>query len=124
MKRMHERRNFFTISLPHETSIKQLRQAVEIITAVTNSKNQIRFDRCHFFRVTSSSLDIELVYFILSDDYNLHMDIQQSILMDIHQIFSQEGIHYACPMQRLSDLDNLISRPSQAQNDPKGRSLT
>jgi small-conductance mechanosensitive channel len=100
MKRMHERRSNFFISLPHESTPEEIKRAVEIITAVVLSKKQIRFDRCHFFRITTHSLDIEVVYFVLTDDYNIHMDIQQSILLDVHQVFRAENIDYAYPVQK------------------------
>lgn len=101
MKRMSERRNVLNFTLAHETTTESLRRAVEIISAVVNSKERVRFDRCHFARVSLHSMDVELVYFILHDDYNLHMDIQQSILLDIHQIFAAEGIRYAQHVQKL-----------------------
>lgn len=100
MKRMHERRNNFFIGLTHESSASEVRRAVEIITAVVRAIEKIRFDRCHFFRVGTYSLDIEVVYFILSDDHNLHMDLQQTILLEIHEIFHRENISYAYPVQR------------------------
>lgn len=100
MKRMSERRNVIVLSLAHDTTAEGLRKAVEIITAVVCSKNRVRFDRCHFSKVGLHSLDVELVYFILHDDYNIHMDIQQSILLDVHQLFLIENLKYAQP-QRL-----------------------
>lgn len=99
MKRMSERRNVLVMALTHETSTENLRKAVEIMTAIVVSKKMVRFDRCHFSKVSVTSLDIELVYFILSDDYNIHMDTQQSILLDIHQLFNSEGIKYAQPVR-------------------------
>ena len=99
MKRMSERRNSFSFCLTHETNSETLKKAVELITAVTCSKKMVRFDRCHFAKVGPNSLDIELVYFILHDDYNVHMDIQQSILLDVHQLFFAEGIKYAQPIR-------------------------
>lgn len=95
MKRMSERRNLLVFALTHETSAENLRRAVEIITSVVLSKKMVRFERCHFSKVSMNSLDVELVYFILHDDYNIHMDIQQGILLDTHHIFTAEGIKYA-----------------------------
>lgn len=100
MKRMSERRNVIVLSLAHDTTAEGLKKAVEIVTAVACSKTRVRFDRCHFSKVGLHSLDIELVYFILHDDYNIHMDIQQSILLDVHQLFLIENLKYAQP-QRL-----------------------
>ena len=99
MKRMVERRNVVNLSLSHETTSENLKKAVEIITAVVSSKELIRFDRCHFSKISLNSLDLELVYFIQRDDYNLHMDLQQDILLNVHKIFLTEGIRYAQPVK-------------------------
>lgn len=116
MKRMSERRNSFVISLAHETNSETLKKAVELITAVTCSKKMVRFDRCHFMKVGLNSLDIELVYFILHDDYNIHMDIQQSILLDVHQLFYAEGIKYAQPVRLQSPLLNAAPSTFESSN--------
>jgi small-conductance mechanosensitive channel len=99
MKRMSERRNVIVLSLSHDTTTEGLKKAVEIITAVVCSKIRVRFDRCHFAKVGLHSLDLELVYFILHDDFNIHMDIQQSILLDVHQLFLMENLKYAQPQR-------------------------
>lgn len=99
MKRMSERRNVIVLSLSHDTTAEGLKKAVEIITAVVCSKTRVRFDRCHFSKVGLHSLDVELVYFILHDDFNIHMDIQQSILLDVHQLFLLENLKYAQPQR-------------------------
>jgi small-conductance mechanosensitive channel len=99
MKRMSERRNVVSVSLSQETTSENLKKAVEIITAVVSSKDLVRLDRCHFSKITLNSLELELVYFIKRDDYNLHMDLQQDILLDVHKIFLTEGIRYAQPLK-------------------------
>jgi len=38
---------------------------------------------------------------VLSPDYNIYMDIQQSIYFDIHENFEKEGIEFAYPTQKL-----------------------
>jgi len=123
MKRLHERRNNFFISLPHQTPQETIKRAVEILTAVTCSKEKVRFERCHYFRVTPTALDIELVYFVLHDDFNFHMDIQQSILLDVHHLFLQEKIAYAIPVQKL-DLPHVPSLWNSPPDRNQSQSLT
>lgn len=119
MKRMSERRNVMLITLTHDTTSENLRKAVEIITAVVNSKNKVRFDRCHFSKVGLNSLDVELVYFVLHDEYNVHMDIQQSILLDIHQLFLSEGIKYAQPVRVPTPSPTPIPSVFESSNQSK-----
>lgn len=100
MKRMQERRVSLIFSLPQDAGEDKIRNALEIISSVVQSKEKIRFERCHFMRITNNSLDIETVYWVLSDDYNLHMDIQQSLLIDLVRIFQAEGLQFAYPIQK------------------------
>jgi len=100
MKRMHERRVSLIFSLPQDAGEIKIKNAVEIISTTIQSKEKIRFERCHFMRITNNSLDIESVYWVLSDDYNLHMDIQQSLLLDLVKIFQKEGLQFAFPVQK------------------------
>lgn len=97
-KRMHERRVSLLHSLPLQTDTNRVRTAVSLITAIVRTKRDVRFERCHFMKI-GTTLDIETVYWVLSDDYNLHMDIQQDILIDIKVAFESEGISFAYPTQ-------------------------
>ena len=96
-KRMHERRVVFPLSLTHDMSADDLKSAVSLISAIVRSKNRVRFERCHFMKISPSSLDIETVYWVLSDEHELHMNIQQEILLEIRQAFKLSGIHFAFP---------------------------
>jgi small-conductance mechanosensitive channel len=48
-----------------------------------------------------SSLDYEVVYFVLSADYNLYMDIQQRINLTLMREFQQLGVGFAFPTRTL-----------------------
>lgn len=123
MKRMSERRNVLNFALAHETDAASLKRAVEIVTAVARSQECIRFDRCHFARISLQSLDLELVYFILNDDYLLHMNIQQNILLNVHQVFSAEGIKFAQHVQKLQP-SSPIPVTFETPRPPSSQSLT
>jgi small-conductance mechanosensitive channel len=49
----------------------------------------------------ASSLDFEVVYFFLSNNYNEYADVQQKINLDIMQAFEEEQIQFAFPTQTL-----------------------
>jgi small-conductance mechanosensitive channel len=106
-KRMHERRVSFITSFPLHTSTSKVRSAVSLISAIIRTKRNIRFERCHFMGM-SGSLDVETVYWVLSDDYDLHMDIQQDILFDIKIALESESIKLAYPTQTLNVMPTEI----------------
>jgi len=98
-KRMFERRVTFILSLALQTSAKELEEAVILARNIIKGKNKVRVDRVHFFQITKTSMDLEIVYFVLDADYNIHMDIQQIILLDIYRAYEDHGINFAYPYQ-------------------------
>lgn len=109
-KRMHERRVVLILSVTPETTPENLETAVSIMTNVIRSKNRVRFERCHFMKINPAALDIETVYWVLSDDYDLHMDIQQAILMEVRQAFKNHGIDFASPYSEIQLRGDYFNR--------------
>lgn len=99
--RMFERRVVFSIGVTYETPREKLRRIPGIIREVVEAQNETRFDRSHFMKYGDYALMFETVYYVLSPDYNIYMDIQQSIYFAIHEGFEQEGIEFAYPTQKL-----------------------
>jgi Small-conductance mechanosensitive channel len=69
----------------------------EIVTAQQGT----RFDRAHFKDFGDSSLDFEVVYFVLDPDYNRYMDIQQAINLALVRRCAAEGVAFALPTRTL-----------------------
>jgi small-conductance mechanosensitive channel len=99
--RMAERRVVFTLSVAYETPQDRLECLPGVIRRVIESEAQVRFDRSHFARYGASSLDFETVFYVLSPDYNVYMDIQQRINFELMSEFSRLGVDFAYPTQRL-----------------------
>lgn len=98
-KRMKERRVVFGLHLLLQTPTEKVKSAVSIIKSVIMTKKRTRLERCHFQRIAQNSIDLETVYWVLSDDYDLYMDLQQEILYEIKLAFESEGITFAYPTQ-------------------------
>ena len=99
--RMFERRVVFSIGVIYETPRKKLQLIPEIIRESVEAQDKIRFDRSHFMKYGDYALMFETVYYVLSPDYNIYMDIQQAIYFAIHKRFEQEQIEFAYPTQKL-----------------------
>lgn len=121
MKRMHERRVVLHFSLTLETPPQSIELAVSLIKAIVCSKDRVRMDRCHFSAITRTSFDIELIYFFLNDDYNLHMDTQHMILMDIYRAFMAENLRFAYPAQTLHQTPTEILMRQMPESNNIGR---
>jgi small-conductance mechanosensitive channel len=98
-KRMAERRVVFSIGVVYQTPHDKLKNIPDMIRRIVKSQNSVRFDRAHFQGFGESALTFEVVYYVLSPDYNIYMDIQQAINLGIVQCFEREEISFAFPTQ-------------------------
>lgn len=96
-KRMNERRVVFQFGVVYATSRTQLEQLPRKLQAIVTKIPDTRFDRAHLARFASYSIDFEVVYYVLSADYNHYMDIQQRINLEIFDLLESEDIRFAMP---------------------------
>ncbi len=99
--RMFERRIVFSLGVTYQTTPEQLRAAPTIIREAIEAHDKVRFDRAHFQSYGDFALLFEVVYYVLSADYNLYMDIQQAVNLSIYERFAAAGIEFAYPTQTI-----------------------
>ncbi|OIO55856.1 hypothetical protein AUJ46_00010 [Candidatus Peregrinibacteria bacterium CG1_02_54_53] len=80
-KKMRDRRVLFTFGLEYGTSTDKLKRAKEIVTQVIKETEESSLDRVHFKEFGDSALLFEVVYYVHSSDYNVHMDIRERLNM-------------------------------------------
>lgn len=100
-KRMSERRVLFTFGVIYQTSHGQLAAIPGMVQEIIEAQPQTRFDRAHFKDYGDSSLNFEIVYYMLQPDYNLYMDTQQAINLELFRRFADAGIEFAYPTRTL-----------------------
>ncbi len=113
-KRMARRRVPFTIGVTYQTPYDKVKIIPGIIDEVVALQPRVTFDRAHFKGFGPSSLDFEVVYFVEDSDYNLYMDVQQTINLEIMHRFESEGIEFAYPTQTVF-LQNGDSQPKKVE---------
>jgi small-conductance mechanosensitive channel len=96
-KRMYERRVVFGFRVLYQTTAEQLERIPEIVKKIIEGLDKVRFDRAHFFKFGDSSLDFEVVYWVLDSDYNVYMDLQQTINLKLVRALEEEGTVFAYP---------------------------
>lgn len=96
-KRMQERRIVFTFGVTYDTGHDRLEEIPETVRAIVEEQERTRFDRSHFKEFGDSSLVFETVYYMLVPDYNVYMDTQQAINLEIYRRFEEAGIEFAFP---------------------------
>jgi small-conductance mechanosensitive channel len=100
-KRMERRRVAFQLGVVYQTSLQHLKEIPAIIRKIIEGVADTTFDRAHFFSYGDFSLNFEVVYYVLSPDYNQYMDTQQKINLAINEEFEKRGIEFAYPTQTL-----------------------
>ena len=100
-KRMQKRRVVFSLGVTYQITPEKLKKITTIVKEIITMIDNTTYDRGHFATYGDSSLNFEFVYYVNGDDYNLYMDIQQSINMGIFEAFGKEGIEFAYPTQTL-----------------------
>lgn len=100
-KRMDKRRIVFSLGVTYQTTHSQLSKIPQIVKDIISSKPQLQFDRGHFSGYGDFSLNFEFVYYVTDPDYNLYMDNQQAVYLEIFSAFEKEGIDFAYPTQTI-----------------------
>lgn len=100
-KRMQERRVAFAIGVTYDTPAEKLERIPGLIEQAIATQSDVRFDRAHLKGFGAFSLDFEAVYYVLSADYNVFMNVQQGINLQLVRSFTEQKIEFAFPTQTL-----------------------
>lgn len=114
-KRMERRRVLFKTGVTYQTSSDLVQSIPVMLKEIIDDKENADFDRSHFSEFGDFSLNFETVYFINSNDYNIYMDIQQQIYIDILERFEKENIEFAYPTQTLIGGNSFVIKKEMVE---------
>ncbi|MGG6098450.1 mechanosensitive ion channel family protein [Pantoea allii] len=100
-KRMQQRRIVFKFGISYATSSEQVCEISELVKTIIQGIEMTRFDRAHFLAFDDSKLTFEVVYFVLSADYNQYMDIQQEINLQLMAALEERNVRFAFPIRQV-----------------------
>jgi small-conductance mechanosensitive channel len=109
-KRMQQRRIVFKFGINYGTPAEKVRQIGSMVKEIIQDVPDTRFDRAHFLAFDESQLTFEVVYFVLSAEYNKYMDIQQEINLQLMAQLEQKQIRFAFPMRRVEFTGGVLPR--------------
>lgn len=126
-KRMERRRIVFKLGVVYQTSLEQVKQIPDVLRKAVEAQNEgqeeiLIFDRAHFASYGESSLNFEVVYNVLSSDYNKYMDVQQAINFRIYEAFERMGVEFAYPTRTLHIAGQSSENGVEFSNGVGGRS--
>ena len=96
-RRLAERRVVLTFKLAQDTDPAAASRIPALLREIVERQKPVRFDRAHLSRIADWSLEYEVVYFVLSPDFNTHMNIQQQINVDVLERLRLERVRLATP---------------------------
>ncbi len=109
-KRMQQRRIVFKFGINYGTPAEKVRQIGGMVKAIVENVPDTRFDRAHFLGFDESQLTFEVVYFVLSADYNKYMDVQQEINLQLMEQLEQKQIRFAFPRRHVEFTGGVLPR--------------
>jgi len=98
-KRMQDRRVSFTIGVVYQTSYEQLVSIPKMLEEIVTAQPETEFIMAYFANYGDSSLNFEVVYKMLTADYNTYIQVRQAINLEMFRRFAEEGIQFAYPTQ-------------------------
>jgi small-conductance mechanosensitive channel len=118
-RRMSERRILFGFRVTYDATPDQLRRIPSIARKAVESVAKTRFDRAHFKAFEESALSFEVVYYVTDPGYNVYMDIQQSINLDLMTELAAIGVAFGFPTRTLHiAAGGAPARPEQQARAP------
>ena len=113
-QRQTERRVVFTLTFPLETAPAAMARVPVIVRELLSAEERVRIDRSHFHAITDQALAVETVYFVLSAEYNVYMDIQQRLNLAMLERLAAEGIRLAVPTRSVVVREAVVRGPDGA----------
>lgn len=104
-----KRRCLMTLGVVYSTSPEKLRQLPDIIQKVVESVPETEFQRVHFSEFASSSLNFELAYFVLTNEYTDYVKTVQEVNFRIVEAIKGAGVEFAYPTQTLYVEKNIAT---------------
>lgn len=90
-KRMDLRRIAFRFVVAYGARAEHVQAIDQAIRQYIDSVELARFDRAHLLQFVERGLEFEVVYYVLSADYNVYMDLQQDINLAIMKAVHAQG---------------------------------
>jgi MscS family membrane protein len=94
-----QRRSKFSIGLTYQTKPSQIKSIIKEIENFINNHSSVIKDetRIHLFEFDNSSLNIQILYFVDTLEYDIYLNVRQEINYAIIEIVERNGSEFAYP---------------------------
>jgi len=115
--RMEERRIVFELGVTYRTPPGVMERIPGMVREILEKQEPVRVDRCHFKGFGESALQVEAVYYVEDPSYEVYMDIQEAVNLELMRRFEREGIEFAYPTRTV--VLESGSRPDAGEASPR-----
>ncbi len=99
LARLARRRSVLTVGLTYETPVDRLEAFPEIVRGLVEREDKCKLVRCGLTTMAASSLDYEIQFDVMSDNYDEVFNARHKVLIGIVRTCADEGIGIAYPTQ-------------------------
>ena len=112
-RRMAERRVMFTIDAALTTPSEKAAEIPTMLREAVTASPGVRFNRAHLISFSEGAFKFEIVYFVLSREYNTYADIHQAILLAILRRFEAEDISVGTPARTVRLVEDASAKQDE-----------
>ncbi len=110
-RRLRERSITLSILLDGTTPPSALGRVPAILREIITAQPQVRFDRSHVTAIVDGNVRVDTVYVVLTPDYGVYMNAQQTITLSLLDRLHREQISVAAPLRTLTFRDGVRLLP-------------
>ncbi|MEM8772210.1 MAG: mechanosensitive ion channel family protein [Pseudomonadota bacterium] len=96
-QRMNARRAAFDIGVVYQTPHAALRRVPELVEQAVGAVNGVRFNRCRLKSFGDSAIVFDTVFWVDDNAYDIFLERQEAVLLNIHAAFEDNAISFAYP---------------------------
>ena len=115
------------LALRYETTSPQMLAVLEGVRRLLEESRLLdpASLRVHLLRFGPSSLDVEIFAYVLAQDWNQFLEIQERLLLRILECVESSGVHFAFPPRTILDASNSndAAERGAAQSNQSGKKL-
>lgn len=94
-QRLQQRRAQFNFTVYPDVPVEKLAALPDAVKKIIEAQPQVRFERAHLQAFGDFGVRYEAAYYVLTPDYNLYMDTQQAINLELMRQMRADGLRIA-----------------------------
>lgn len=100
-KKLKRRRIVFPLRVTYDTPTEKLKKIHVVIQNILSKIELVQLDTVYFKEIGTSSLNFEVIYYMLTSDYSKYLETQEKMNFEIVEAFEKESIKLAFPTQKI-----------------------